>query len=338
MVARHPFGFQNKRNERYFEGWYFKNVANDGRAFSFIPGVSYDADGTGHAFVQTIRGSDGATDFQRFDLEDFEGAQQKFSVRVGPNRFSFDGMEVELPEVFGGITGKLVYSGITDIRRSFLRPGIMGWYRYVPFMECYHEVGSVDHGVSGSLTIGDETLSFDGGRGYLEKDWGTSMPSAWVWIQCNNFAYAGSSLMLSIARIPWLGRSFTGFLGFLAVGAGREFVGRADPQLSNTVLQFGTYSGARVTGLTAEGTTVAIEIALGRRRLSIRGERTHGGSLAAPVAGAMDRRIAESLNGHVQVELHGADDSILYKDEGRPAGIEVVGEMSELQSKIITPD
>ena len=34
-----PAAFQGESRRRYFEGWYFKNVAPDGTAFSFIPGA-----------------------------------------------------------------------------------------------------------------------------------------------------------------------------------------------------------------------------------------------------------------------------------------------------------
>ncbi|MCK7537696.1 MAG: tocopherol cyclase family protein [Marinilabiliales bacterium] len=31
---------------------------------------------------------------------------------------------------------------------------------------------------------------FSGGRGYIEKDWGHSFPSAYVWMQSNHFQLA----------------------------------------------------------------------------------------------------------------------------------------------------
>lgn len=55
-------------------------------------------------------------------------------------------------------------------------PGIMGWYAWVPTMECYHGVVSLDHAISGKLMIEDQAHDFNGGRGYIEKDWGKSFP------------------------------------------------------------------------------------------------------------------------------------------------------------------
>jgi hypothetical protein len=34
--------------------------------------------------------------------------------------------------------------------------------------------------IDGKLTIADQDHDFSGGRGYIEKDWGQSFPSAWV--------------------------------------------------------------------------------------------------------------------------------------------------------------
>lgn len=329
-----PFAFRGVRNRGYFEGWYCKNVTVDGRAFAFIPGVSYQRDGTAHAFVQVIRGSDGETAYQRFPLEEFSADGHAFSVSVGPNRFDYTGIEIELPEVFGGIFGRLTYSGARPLQRSLTRPGIMGWYRYVPFMECYHEVGSVDHRIGGELRIGKETFDFSDGRGYLEKDWGTSMPSAWIWMQCNHFSGAsvgdespardpaaidatGISFMISIARVPWLGSSFPGFLGFIALP-------------DAPVRTFGTYSGARIRSLSVEDKTIALVITLGRDTLKIQGHRSTGGTLAAPAGGAMDRRISESVDGRISLQSIGADRTTSLDVLGNAAGIEVVGDIAEL--------
>ena len=48
----------------------------------------------------------------------------------------------------------------------------MGWYRFVPFMECFHGVVSLNHELEGDFLIENQVFSFDGGKGYIEKDWG----------------------------------------------------------------------------------------------------------------------------------------------------------------------
>jgi hypothetical protein len=76
-------------------------------------------------------------------------------------------------------------------------------------MECYHGVLSFDHKISGSLTINEIEVNFDDGKGYLEKDWGTSIPSSWIWMQTNQFQGDVASLFGSVAKIPRLKNYFT---------------------------------------------------------------------------------------------------------------------------------
>ena len=48
----------------------------------------------------------------------------------------------------------------------------MGWFAWVPRMECYHGVLGFDHAVQGHIAVDGNTLDFNDGRGYIEKDWG----------------------------------------------------------------------------------------------------------------------------------------------------------------------
>lgn len=332
---RDPIAFQGRSRRSYFEGWYFKHVTPGGQALSVIPGQAWDADGAGHAFVQVIRGSDGATGYQRFSIDEFSARDEPFQVQVGANRFALDGVSLDLPEVLGGVTGTLSYRNLRRAGPRPLRPGIMGWYRYVPGMECYHELGSVDHELTGTLTLAGETVDFSEGRGYLEKDWGRSMPEAWIWMQCNGFPAPADgvpgSFMLSVATIPWLGSHFTGFLGYLAPppAAAMEARRRSGRVLrsADDIETFGTWSGARIAGLQHHDTTTELTIRSRHWQLQVRAGRTHTGSLAAPVAGAMDRRIAESIDGTIELRWSTADGSLLWEGAGAPAGIEVVGSL-----------
>ena len=52
----------------------------------------------------------------------------------------------------------------------------MGWYGYLPTMECFHGILSIDHKLKGALSIDDKKISFNNGRGYIEKDWGRNFP------------------------------------------------------------------------------------------------------------------------------------------------------------------
>jgi len=73
----------------------------------------------------------------------------------------------------------------------------MGWYTWVPRMDCYHGLFSFSDSLQGTLTLKGKVMDFFGGRGYIEKDWGQSFPAAWVWLQ-NNYL-----LDLSFSTKDW---------------------------------------------------------------------------------------------------------------------------------------
>ncbi len=62
----------------------------------------------------------------------------------------------------------------------------------------------MDHSVSGELEFNGEPVDFSGGRGYIEKDWGSYFPEGYIWLQSNHFDEPGISAKTSVAKIPWL--------------------------------------------------------------------------------------------------------------------------------------
>jgi hypothetical protein len=307
-------GYNKKHN--YFEGWYFKMVSADGKhRYAFIPGISLGDDS--HAFVQVIDGQTGDTQYHRYNLEDFYYSSSRFAVWVGPNFFSADSFFVDLGKDDKIILGKGVISKRIEYPIKLLSPGIMGWYRFVPFMECFHGVVSIDHKLLGSFLINNKVVSFDGGKGYIEKDWGKSMPSAWIWTQSNTFNDdSNASFMLSIANIPWIGKSFTGFLGFISV--------------DNKLYRFTTYTGAKVTKLTRNEDSIEVIIKSKDFTIEFIGLKGMRGELLAPVAGDMSRTIHESIDAEIHVTLRDKKGKILYKGNAHNAGLELVGDIFEL--------
>jgi tocopherol cyclase len=312
-----PMLFQGSvRAKRYFEGWYFKQVSRDRRwAFAFIPGISLSAGGS-HSFVQLIDGSTGSTRYFPFPVADFHADAGKFLVRIGANRFSLEGLEAHLEDAEGAIDVRLSYSAITPLASGPLSPGIMGPYAFAPFMECYHGIGSLRHHVSGEVRIGGVRFDMDGGTGYLEKDWGRSMPSAWVWAHSNTFGSRDACLVFSLARVPWLGGSFPGFFCVLLVDGVQR--------------RFATYTGASVSRFVLSGRDLGVDIRDRSRLLAIRAHRSHEGILRAPVEGAMDRRIGESMDARLAVRLQDTDGALLFEGTGDCGGLEVVGDVSTL--------
>jgi hypothetical protein len=229
------------RKKRYFEGWYFKNVSPDtSTVYSFIPGVTLSKDP--HAFIQIINGISGKSWYIRYPLQEFSSSAQEFVIGIGDSYFSQNSMHLQIESDEITIKGELLYSDHQPFPSTLLRPGIMGWFSFIPFMECRHGVVSASHSIQGSLEIDARAVDFSGGKGYIEKDWGTSFPESWVWLQCNNFiSNPNSSCMISIAKIPWMGHYFIGFVGFFVH--------------NNTWFPFATYNRHKITQLSRTSDT-----------------------------------------------------------------------------------
>ncbi|NTU89166.1 MAG: hypothetical protein HGA54_04565 [Actinobacteria bacterium] len=310
-------------NRRYFEGWYFKQADAEGRqVFAVIPGVSFSADGTSkHAFVQIISGG-GSTHYFSYPIESFVfDPREPFNIQIGDNIFTEAGMTLRLKDSTAEAYGEVRFGAWTPWPVTTLSPGIMGWYRFVPFMETYHGVLSMDHEVSGSVVLDGETIRLDDGRGYIEKDWGHSFPSSWIWAQSNHFDRPGVSVSISVAKVPWLTGAFVGHIAGL--------------QIDGKLHRFATYTGARLVCIET-GTNEAHLILRDRREeldVGIHGSETL--SLKAPTLGAMVGHDAESLGGTIDVtlrELRGGQSGVVFQGTGTLAGIEVMNDRNELGS------
>ena len=308
----------NKKRKKYFEGWYFKMVSEDGSLIlSVIPGISLSHDGEKqHAFIQIIDGKTANTFYYDFPIEDFYFSKEKFAVRIGKNFFSEDCLILDIHNESTSIKGEVQMSN--HVYLSQKKESIMGWYRFAPFMQCYHGVVSLSHSLKGTIIKDDLIYNFENGVGYIEKDWGKSMPSSWIWIQSNNFNSAKTSFMLSVANIPWLGKSFTGFLGFFLH--------------QNKVYRFATYTHAKLQMDTSDSDTMKIMISDKKYTYLIKTSRNNAGLLKAPVKGSMDRRISESIDAKLKLTVMDKNAQVIFEDSTSIAGLEIVGNMKELIS------
>lgn len=311
----HPSVYQGRKNPAgYFEGWYFKLVnREEDQVWSIIPGVSYSEDP--HSFIQVIEALNGTTHYIRFPLESFAFSKDRFEVNIGKNHFSENGIKLDLKGQNIHLEGTIEFRETAPFPQKLLAPGIMGWYSFVPRMECYHGVVSMNHHLVGALQISDTHVLFTGGKGYIEKDWGTSMPSDWIWMQSNHFKEnEESSFMLSIARIPWGKSYFPGFLSFF------YHEGR--------VIRFSTYNRSKVDTISLTESEVRIGLLNRRYRLNIIAARNKAGKLKAPRHGSMDRDIYESLNAALEIELLEKNGKVLFSSRAKHAGLEIVGDVT----------
>lgn len=247
------------------------------------------------------------THYVDFSAEQFRPAPDRFDVQVGDNRFHATGLDLALPD----FSGSLTFEDLHPWTRQLGAPGIMGWYGFVPFMECYHDVISMHHQLRGSLRIHVTEVDFTGGIGYLEKDWGRNFPSSWVWVQTNHFDHPTPvSIMASVARIPWLGSYFIGHI------VGFWFEGELH--------RFATYTGSKFD-LQLEQDRFTLTFRSRRKRLVLRARVAAGGTLISPNPEGMHGKINESMQSEVEVQFY-VDDALCFAGTGRNTGLEVSAE------------
>ena len=302
------------KTKKYFEGWYFKVVnADESKAFAFIPGIAMDEAGNKQAFIQVLDGKKKTAVYHRFDFSSFLPTAKKFLVYIESNSFSENRLRLDLPDV----KGELNFTGNIPWPKPFYSPGIMGPYAFAPFMECYHGIVSMDHAISGELMVHNEKINFDNGRGYIEKDWGRSFPSAYFWLQTNHFSEPGISLKASVAKIPWIRNSFTGFIAGL--------------WLKNKLYRFTTYNRTKLRKSFTDAETLEIVLENKNYLLEIFAHRDKATTLASPILGLMDGRIEESMTARTEVRLFDKKKNVvLLHDTGRSTGMELAGKIQEI--------
>lgn len=305
----HPEVFQGHLKKKdYFEGWFLKHCSTDlANVISVIPGIALNSDDP-HAFIQFIDGISGETHYIPFPVKDFQWDPRNFKIQVGSSNFSLEGISLDIENETIQLSGKLYYINPVRFPGSLLSPGIMGWYSYAPFMECYHGIVSANHELKGKLTFNHKEIDFTGGKGYIEKDWGRSFPEAWIWLQCNNFSTESASLFISIAKIPWLGKFFMGFIAFL--------------YLDGKFHQFSTYNHSRISRISFIGDELYIELIHKSYTLKASVKKNNTGELKAPETGIMSRRIKESNDSVVVVTLL-ENQNPLFRETGQRAGLEI---------------
>ncbi|MFU8840154.1 MAG: tocopherol cyclase family protein [Nitriliruptoraceae bacterium] len=315
----HPERYHGRRRRPpFFEGWYFKLVDASGTSrYAVIPGIFLSEDpAEQHAFIQLLDGTTGEASYHRYPADAFRAADDRFEVELAGSRFSLAGLRLDIDDDQRRVTGDVRLGTHVPWPVRVWSPGVMGPYAYIPRMECNHGVLSFDHRVDGHLTIDGTTIDLDDGRGYLEKDWGAAFPAGYVWMQSNHFATRGTSVVASIAIVPWLRSAFPGFL----VGLRHDGV----------LHRFATYTGARTEALRLTDDHIDWTIVDRRARLRIRAHRASAGLLLGPTRQRMESRVGETMLAEIEVRLEDRRTRTVLEGTGRHAGLEVHGDLERL--------
>jgi hypothetical protein len=315
LKKKFPNSFQgNLHKKNYFEGWYNKivNFSQD-HIYSFIPTISLDAKSS-HSAIQIFDGYNAKYYYIKYPLSSFRNfSNEHYHIKLGNSIFSEKGMVLEIDYEDLYISGIIDYSNLIKWPRRFLQPGVMGWLSYIPFLETYHGIVSMNHKLKGFLKVNGQKTIFNGGKGYIEKDWGKSFPSAWIWMHSNHFSNENTSFVFSIAKIPLFSFKVTGFFSVL------WFNGR--------IYTFTTYNGSRIENLSTDEKSVSIILSNRKYRFVIKAFSGKKMNMKAPIRGSMKADCIESMNSKILIELYQKEKNknlLITKDIGSSSGLEIM--------------
>ncbi|MEA4807071.1 tocopherol cyclase family protein [Acetobacterium wieringae] len=312
MIKQAYFQGKNKKR-RYFEGWYFKCISADRKhAIAIIPGMAIDPQGNRQAFIQVINAVTGKTWYHHFSYPEFNARTDRFDVEIENNSFNAQGLSLNVDTAEGSIKGRLTFHNSHPFPKGLKHPGIMGPFGLVPFMECYHAIIHLYHEIKGEIDLDGELMDFNGGVGYIEKDYGRSFPKTYLWLQASHFEAGDASFVFSRANIPFLGMEFPGFFAYFT-------------DFSGITRRFATYNFSRLEKWEVDTTkgTCAGELEGPNGALAFKAQMASGGRLRAPVDGLMDREIVESITAKVWLRLTNNQGNIIFESISSEAGMEI---------------
>jgi hypothetical protein len=232
-------------------------------------------------------------------------------IQIANNVFTEAAISVHLEDHNMKMEAVFGLGSFHPIRKTLLMPNMMGFFAYVPEMECYHDVISMNHRFHGLLRVDDEVVGFHEGKGYIEKDWGTSFPKKYIWIQCNHFKKDSLSVFCSVADIPFGKKSFTGFICCLVI--------------DQIEYRFATYNNSRFELERVADDQILLSFQSRTAKLRIEASLKDTGELIAPHQGRMQDVLKEGLTGTVRIRFYHKQSGFVHEDAGTMAGIEISG-------------
>lgn len=301
----------------FFEGWYFKLVDEAEKyRLAIIPAIFKSNNSEqSHAFIQVLDGVTGDTQYVKFPTSKFLAAKKHFTVSIGQNYFTENRIALSLNQQDFQLSGTVLLGDQVPWPATVGSPGIMGLFGYLPNMECNHGIVSMTHNLMGHMILNGEKIDFNGGKGYIEKDWGKSFPAGYVWMQSNHFNDPFASFIGSIAIIPWGRSAFPGLIAGL--------------WLEGKLHKFATYNFSKTTDLKISDDFIEWRIKRRNQELHIQAKRAAGGLLYGPNRESMTERVGETMQAEIALTLK-KDGKVIFKDFGRCAGLEVHGELDRL--------
>jgi tocopherol cyclase len=167
-----PEVFQGRGKKKdYFEGWYFKSVSKDEEtAYAIIAGLSLTKNpNDSHAFVMLMDARNKTLHYHQYPLSSFLADREKFEIKIDKNSFNLNSIILDIDDGQTKIKAHMKFENIIPWPVNRFSPGVMGIYAFIPFLECYHGVLSLNHSISGYVKINGKKNDFTGGKVILKK-------------------------------------------------------------------------------------------------------------------------------------------------------------------------
>lgn len=196
----------------------------------------------------------------------------------------------------------------------------MGIYNHLPFMECYSQVCAIDGDIEeGHLKINGQVIDFSNGKYYIEKNWGKSFPTSWIWVQSNNFENHRATVTCSLGIVPFpLIKEFRGFL--IGVTVDHKFY--PFTTMNNSKLNITVCDRDIILCATHDNLQLI---------LKTKSKPEDFVECYGPKNGKMSPILEETLKGEVEMTLINTQKNLLiYHGIGKACGIEYGGDFSKL--------
>ncbi|MEG0592172.1 MAG: tocopherol cyclase family protein [Coprobacillus sp.] len=268
-----------------FEGWYFRVVDNK-ISIAVIIGIAKTSEKQ-EAFIQVFHTLSQKSERVSFDIEEFHYQDVPFMINI--KNIILKKHYVHIEDENLSVLIDLEINMPKYIKKSLYAPTIMGPFAYFKNMQCNHAITNLKSYTKGYIDYLDKRYYINGTI-YQEKDWGTSFPTKYIWVQSHCCHEKRAILFLSCATIPLNKIGFTGIIMTLIIDD-KEF-------------HIASYYGAYIVKAKKMGNSYILIIRQGRYLIKCYLRMGPTYILDAPREGQMTRQIEESLLGYTIIKIY----------------------------------
>lgn len=264
-------------NLSLFEGWYHKVYIPDLHLTVIVIFGYMEYRKTKSAFIQIASSNHLFSSIHYFPIEALNINEKE--IAISTHRFTSHSLNVDLPDFF--ISLKSTNSSI-DYQST--NESAIGVKKFIPFVNCKHEIINAHHSVSIRLKM--KGINYSGvAEHYLETSWGNEFPSEYHWLQSNSFDTPNTSFLFAHGKPSFLGIKSQQFLGYM--------------KFKNETFYF----NRRTTKVKMDHSKKRIELRLKKSRILVSYGNGFPLSLLAPYKGNLDHPVIEHLNAPLKIQI-----------------------------------